>query len=103
MVADVTKGALALAQIAEYTEHGIPLVLMYILVGPQVIIFILYYFKVYNNISCISLQSIVYLNDELVKRGFAEYIHTPEILDEVQTTYVDVAEPEAGAVGGIAV
>ncbi|XP_065172359.1 KH domain-containing protein akap-1-like isoform X2 [Atheta coriaria] len=82
MVADVTKGALALAQIAEYTEHGIPLVLMYILVGPQ---------------------SIVYLNDELVKRGFAEYIHTPEILDEVQTTYVDVAEPEAGAVGGIAV
>lgn len=36
IVAELTKGALTFTQVADYTNEGVPLVLMYIFVGPQV-------------------------------------------------------------------
>lgn len=53
LVADLTKGAIIYTQIAEYTEDGVPLVLIYVAIGPQ---------------------RVVFLNGELVTRGFAEWI-----------------------------
>ncbi|KAB0794664.1 hypothetical protein PPYR_11503 [Photinus pyralis] len=56
LVASLTKGSIILSQIAEYTEDGTPLVLIYVSVPPQQIIF---------------------LNGELVNRGYAEWV-SPE-------------------------
>ncbi|KAK4875242.1 hypothetical protein RN001_011664 [Aquatica leii] len=53
LVADLTRGAIMYTQVAEYTDEGIPLVLIYVAVSPQQVIF---------------------LNGELVNRGFAEWI-----------------------------
>lgn len=53
LVADITKGALIYTQVADYTDAGIPLVLCYIVVGPQ---------------------SVVFLNQHLVDNGFAEWV-----------------------------
>lgn len=36
LVADITKGALIYTQVADYTDAGVPLVLCYVVVGPQV-------------------------------------------------------------------
>lgn len=36
LVADVAKGHLIYTQVADYTEEGIPLVLCYIVSGPEV-------------------------------------------------------------------
>lgn len=56
LVASLTKGSIILSQIAEYTEDGTPLVLIYVSVPPQ---------------------QIVFLNGELVNRGYAEWV-SPE-------------------------
>ncbi|KAF5269684.1 hypothetical protein FQA39_LY08607 [Lamprigera yunnana] len=53
MVADLTKGNIVSTQVAEYTTDGIPLVLIYVIV---------------------SSQEVLLLNNELVNRGFAEWI-----------------------------
>lgn len=37
LVADIAKGHLIYTQVADYTEEGIPLVLCYIVSGPEVI------------------------------------------------------------------
>ncbi|KAK9700616.1 KH domain [Popillia japonica] len=68
IVAELTKGALTYTQVADYTNEGVPLVLMYIFVGPQ---------------------EVVFLNEELVNRGLAEW---------VPLTQQDETE---GAVGGV--
>lgn len=36
LVADITKGTIMYTQVADYTEDGVPLVLCYVVVGPQV-------------------------------------------------------------------
>lgn len=36
IVAELTRGALTYTQVADYTSDGVPLILMYIFVGPQV-------------------------------------------------------------------
>lgn len=57
LVADLTKGSIILTQVAEYTEDGIPLVLVYV---------------------STSSQQIVFLNGELVNRGYAEWVSLEE-------------------------
>ncbi|XP_017770494.1 PREDICTED: A-kinase anchor protein 1, mitochondrial [Nicrophorus vespilloides] len=80
LVKDQVKGTLSLTQVADYSEDGVPLVLMYILVGHQKVIF---------------------LNDELVKRGFAKYITSPECVDVKEEVVVAEEEELEGAVGGV--
>ncbi|CAH1957628.1 unnamed protein product [Acanthoscelides obtectus] len=53
VVADITKGAIIYTQVADYTEDGVPLVLCYVVVGPT---------------------SIIFLNQHLVDKGFAEWV-----------------------------
>lgn len=71
LVADITKGALIYTQVADYTDAGIPLVLCYVVVGPQ---------------------SVVFLNQHLVDNGFAEWVPSDDTLQQ------DNVE---GAVGGV--
>lgn len=57
LVADVAKGSIMYTQIADYTEDGTPLVLIYVVVGTQ-------------NVIC--------LNEHLVNNGFARFIQETE-------------------------
>nr|CAH7750231.1 unnamed protein product [Callosobruchus chinensis] len=52
-VADITKGAIIYTQVADYGEDGVPLVLCYVVIGPT---------------------SVVFLNQHLVDKGFAEWV-----------------------------
>nr|CAI5817853.1 unnamed protein product [Callosobruchus analis] len=52
-VADITKGAIIYTQVADYQEDGVPLVLCYVVTGPT---------------------SVVFLNQHLVDKGFAEWV-----------------------------
>ncbi|KAF2896885.1 hypothetical protein ILUMI_09295 [Ignelater luminosus] len=67
LVADLTRGSIIYTQIVNYTEDEIPLVLIYVVLPPQ---------------------RVVFLNGELVNRGYAEWI-------------VDETENTEGAVGGV--
>ncbi|XP_018561971.1 A-kinase anchor protein 1, mitochondrial [Anoplophora glabripennis] len=71
LVADITKGALIYTQVADYTDAGVPLVLCYVVVGPQ---------------------SVVFLNQHLVDNGFAEWVPTDEASQQ---------DSSEGAVGGV--
>lgn len=51
-VADITKGHLIYTQIADYTEEGIPLVLCYVVAGPEVSCHVCY-FPIYSIIKYI--------------------------------------------------
>ncbi|XP_018330991.1 A-kinase anchor protein 1, mitochondrial isoform X2 [Agrilus planipennis] len=53
LVADLTKGSILYTQVVGFADERIPLVHIYIVLGPQ---------------------SVVFLNGELVNRGFAEWI-----------------------------
>ncbi|CAG9817096.1 unnamed protein product [Phaedon cochleariae] len=59
LVADVAKGSIMYTQVADYTENGTPLVLIYIVVGPQ---------------------SVIFLNQHLVDMGFAEWVPQEDVL-----------------------
>ncbi|CAH1100191.1 unnamed protein product [Psylliodes chrysocephalus] len=72
LIADVAKGSIMYTQVADYTSDGIPLVLIYAVIGTQ---------------------NVIFLNQHLVDNGFAEWVP----LDDVQPTSQETIE---GAVGG---
>ncbi|KAG5868886.1 KH domain-containing protein akap-1 [Gonioctena quinquepunctata] len=74
LVAEVAKSTIMYTQVADYTEDGIPLVLIYIVVGPQ---------------------SVIFLNQHLVDNGLAEWIPSEE---DAHSQQQDCTE---GAVGGV--
>lgn len=45
LVADITKGTIMYTQIADYAEDGVPLVLCYVVVGPQVFMIMLFMYE----------------------------------------------------------
>ncbi|CAG9864954.1 unnamed protein product [Phyllotreta striolata] len=75
LIADVAKGSIMYTQVADYTEDGVPLVLIYVVLGPQ---------------------NVVYLNQHLVDNGFAEWVP----LDDVQSNH-NHQEIMEGAAGGV--
>ncbi|XP_057653881.1 A-kinase anchor protein 1, mitochondrial-like [Diorhabda carinulata] len=69
LVADVAKGSIMYTQIADYTEDGIPLVLIYVVVGTQ-------------NVIC--------LNEHLVNNGFAQFVpESQPVYEENQVEQAD--------------
>lgn len=75
MIAGLTSGQLLQAQVVGYNEDGLPQVNLYLILGPQVCIFI---FKLNLTIKSVTndfffcLQQVILLNHELVVRGLAE-------------------------------
>ncbi|XP_022917558.1 KH domain-containing protein akap-1 [Onthophagus taurus] len=65
VAAELANRALACTQVADYTSNGIPLVYMYIVAGHQ---------------------DIVFLNQELVDRGYAEWISYSQVESRTTTT-----------------
>lgn len=74
-MAELTKGAIVYTQIVNYTEEGIPLVHCYVVVGPQVSVN-----KIHGQSAALfvsfELQNFIFLNEELVSRGYADWSTT---------------------------
>lgn len=81
LVAEITKGAIVFTQVVEYTEDDMPLVNCYVVIGPNQFIF---------------------LNQELVNNGFAEWITYPEFCiaenPQCNDEIAELEEPAAVAV-----
>ncbi|XP_028130291.1 KH domain-containing protein akap-1 [Diabrotica virgifera virgifera] len=73
LIADVAKGSIMYTQVADYTEDGLPLVLIYAVIGSQ---------------------GVVFLNQHLVDNGYAVWLQQTD----TQTHRQEITE---GAVGGI--
>lgn len=68
IVAEVTKGSIIYTQVADYSPEGVPLVLCFVVTGPQ---------------------DVVFLNRRLVDEGYAEWVDFEETPSTTQQSEVD--------------
>ncbi|KAL3267719.1 hypothetical protein HHI36_006849 [Cryptolaemus montrouzieri] len=72
LMASLTKGSIIYTQVIEYTDEDIPLVHCYAVIGPQ---------------------QLVFLNQELVNQGFAEWFSYDDQPQQIEAA-ADAAEPQ---------